>query len=176
MILTYNKIKDRNQAQKHFKNKGYSTKIINKETGYILFVTKLKEMIKMEILREIRDEYTINNKDDTEQYLKEFFNEDREHFIVLGLDSKNKVIYREIAHIGTLNSAIIHPREVFKKAIIMSCSSIITAHNHPSGNSKPSEDDLKIQRTLIKCGKLLQIKIRDNLIIGKNGINSIMED
>lgn len=126
----------------------------------------------MEIMRELEGE-PINNGDDVYKYLKEFENEDREYFIVIGLDTKNKPCFREIAHIGTLNSTIIHPREVFKKAIVMGCNSIIVAHNHPSGNLEASPEDLEVTRILREAGEILQIKVLDSLIITKGGYNQI---
>ena len=120
----------------------------------------------MKLIKEQKAEYVIKCANDVYRYLKEFKNEDREYFIVLGLNTKNKVLYREIVHIGTLNGSIIHPRETFKKAIIMSCNSIIIAHNHPSGDTAPSEEDIKITKTMKKAGELLQIKVLDHIIIG----------
>jgi DNA repair protein RadC len=127
----------------------------------------------MKLIREINDKYQINNKEDTFRYLKEFKNEDREHLIVLGLDTKNKVLYREVVSIGTLNSCLVHPREVFKKAILMSSNSIIVAHNHPSQNPEPSEDDIKVMDSIRNAGEILGIKLLDSLIITEQGIVSI---
>jgi DNA repair protein RadC len=127
----------------------------------------------MKILRQIKEADPINSAIDVYNYLDEFKNQDREHFIIIGLDSKNKPIYREICSIGILNSSLIHPREVFKKAIMMSCNSIILAHNHPSGDIEPSPEDLTITEKLKECGELLSIKVLDHVIIG-NSFYSIM--
>ena len=122
----------------------------------------------MEIIREIDDNVVIKKSDDVKRYLQEFIKEDREYLIVLGLDSKNKVLYREIAGIGTLNTALIHPREVYKKAIITSANSIIIAHNHPSGDTTPSKEDIHTKKELKKAGKIIGIPLLDFIIIGKN--------
>jgi len=94
---------------------------------------------------------------------------DRECLWVLHLDTGLKIIEKELVAVGILNASFIHPREVFKKAIINSAYSIITVHNHPSGNPAPSGEDSKIWDTLIKAGKLLQIPVTDNVIIGPGG-------
>ena len=130
----------------------------------------------MKIIRELTGDYTINNAKDVYKYLEEFKNQDREHFIVIGLDSKNKPCYREIVHIGTLNKTVIHPREVFKKAIMMSSNSLIIAHNHPSGDTVPSQEDIKVTNDLKKCGEILQINLLDHIIIGKDSYKSIINE
>ena len=128
----------------------------------------------MQIIRELMDSVPFKNPKDVYKYLEEFKNEDREMFIVIGLDSKNKPIYREICAIGTLNSTVIHPREVFKKAIMMSCNAIIIAHNHPSGSLDPSNEDIDITRKLVEAGEILQIRVFDHIIISNQGYKSII--
>jgi len=91
---------------------------------------------------------------------------DKEHFIVLHLDSKNMIIRDEIVSTGILNASIVHPREVFKSAIKESANTIVIVHNHPSGDSTPSEEDRKITKILSDAGKLLDIKLLDHVIIG----------
>ena len=128
----------------------------------------------MELIREINDNYKITNSEDTLKYLDEFKKEDREFVIVLGLDTQNKVLYRDVAAIGTLNSCPIHPREVFKTAIMRSCNSIIIAHNHPSGNIKPSDEDVEVMKKLKQAGEILSIKLLDALIVTEKEIKSIV--
>lgn len=137
---------------------------------------RMESGIRMKIIRELTGDYTINNAKDVYKYLEEFKNQDREHFIVIGLDSKNKPCYREIVHIGTLNKTVIHPREVFKKAIMMSSNSLIIAHNHPSGDTVPSQEDIKVTNDLKKCGEILQINLLDHIIIGKDSYKSIIDE
>jgi DNA repair protein RadC len=100
---------------------------------------------------------------------------DKEHFVVLLLDSKNKLIKEETVSIGTLNSSVIHPREIFKSAIKESANSIILVHNHPSGNPLPSAEDKQITERLLKAGEVISIEIIDHIIIGKNSYYSFDE-
>jgi DNA repair protein RadC len=90
--------------------------------------------------------------------------ESREVFLVVWLSTFNKVVGFEIASAGGLNSSIVDPRAVFRGAIISNCASIIIAHNHPSGNPEPSEEDIKLTKTLVEAGKIIGIKIFDHLI------------
>lgn len=92
-------------------------------------------------------------------------NKNEEHFMILYFDTKNKLINEEIS-IGTLNASLVHPREVFKKAIINNTAQIIIAHNHPSGDPKPSEDDITTTKRLVDAGKLVGISIIDHLVVG----------
>ncbi|NQU78626.1 DNA repair protein RadC [Candidatus Woesearchaeota archaeon] len=101
---------------------------------------------------------------------------DREIFMVLHLDTRNQLINDEIISIGTLNEAIIHPREVFKSAIKQSANSVILVHNHPSGDPSPSPEDEEITRIIREAGDLLKIKVLDHIIIGKNKFYSFTED
>lgn len=94
---------------------------------------------------------------------------DRECFWVLHLSSDHKVIEKELVAIGTINSALIHPREVFKKAIMSSAVSILTVHNHPSGNLAPSPEDEILWKRLDRAGRLLGIGALDHLIVGPKG-------
>lgn len=98
----------------------------------------------------------------------------REHFVVFYLDSRNQEIKREIISIGTLNESLIHPREVFESAIKNNASSIIIAHNHPSGDLDPSQADIEITKKLIHAGKILDIKITDHIIISGSSFQSFI--
>ena len=100
----------------------------------------------------------------------------KEHFMILHLDSKNRIIKDEIVSIGILNASIIHPREVFKSAIRESANSIILVHNHPSGDSDPSVEDKDITERLMEAGELLDIKVLDHVIIGKDNYHSFKEN
>ena len=101
---------------------------------------------------------------------------DKENFIVLYLDTKNRIIKDEIISIGTINSSIVHPREVFKNAIKESANSIILVHNHPSGDPSPSEEDKTITEMLFNTGELLSIKVLDHVIIGNDKWYSFREN
>jgi DNA repair protein RadC len=91
---------------------------------------------------------------------------DREHFVVLMLDQKNKVIGIHTVSIGSLTASVVHPREVFKPAILSNAAAIILAHNHPSGQTQPSQEDRVLTVRLVTAGKLLGISILDHVIIG----------
>lgn len=97
------------------------------------------------------------------QYLKGV---DREHLVVLALDTKNKINCISTVSIGSLNSSIVHPREVFKVLIEANAGSFIVAHNHPSGDVTPSKEDVNITIRLKECGKLMGIELLDHIIIG----------
>lgn len=91
---------------------------------------------------------------------------DREHFVVVMLDTKNKVIGINTVSIGSLAMSIAHPREVFKPAILANAASIILAHNHPSGDPSPSNEDIKVTKNLVEGGQLLNIGVLDHIILG----------
>ena len=99
---------------------------------------------------------------------------DREHFMILHLDTKNRVIKDEIVSVGALTGTIAHPREVFKSAIKESAHSVILVHNHPSGDPTPSDEDLKMTERLLEAGEILGIKVLDHVIIGKGAWYSII--
>ncbi|MCD9066398.1 DNA repair protein RadC [Staphylococcus pasteuri] len=100
---------------------------------------------------------------------------EKEHFYVLLLNSKNVVIKQKCVFIGTLNSSIIHPREIFNVAIKESCNAMIVVHNHPSGDVTPSEEDINTTFRLRECGVILGIHLLDHIIIGDNQFTSLVE-
>ena len=99
----------------------------------------------------------------------------KEHFKLILLNPRNKIIGISTISIGTLNASLVHPREVFKDAIMHSAASVVLAHNHPSGDPEPSEDDITITKRLIEAGKILGIEVMDHIIIAKNGFFSFKE-
>src|SRR3989338_9769475 len=92
---------------------------------------------------------------------------DKEHLYLLHLDSKNNIVKEELISIGTLNSSLIHPREVFKSAIRESANAVILVHNHPSGDPTPSDEDRQVTERIVEAGELLKIKVLDHVIVGK---------
>ena len=92
------------------------------------------------------------------------------------LNTRNKIIRIENISVGTLNASLVHPREVFNKAITHAASSVVIAHNHPSGDPEPSEEDLKITRRLIEAGRILGIEVLDHIIIGKHTVKSAITE
>ncbi len=100
---------------------------------------------------------------------------DREAFYVVCLDAKLKAIGVNMVSVGTLSASIVHPREVFKAAILMNAASIICVHNHPSGDPLPSMQDRELTQRLVTAGKLLGIRINDHVIVGENAYYSFTE-
>lgn len=100
--------------------------------------------------------------------------EKKEHFTVLCLDTRNNLIVNEIS-IGTLNASLVHPREVFNEAILNHASHVIVAHNHPSGDASPSEDDVITTKRLVEAGKILGISVADHIIVTNNDFASFKE-
>ena len=100
----------------------------------------------------------------------------KEHFKIAILDTKNQIISIENISIGTLNASIVHPRDVFNIAIKKNANSIILVHNHPSGDTSPSDEDINVTNRLVEAGKLLGIKVLDHLIIGDNRYLSFKEE
>jgi len=89
-----------------------------------------------------------------------------EHFQIVMLDSKNKVIGVSMVTTGILNASVIHPREVFQRAILANCAAIILTHNHPSGDPAPSQDDISTTKKLVECGKVMEIPVLDHIVTG----------
>lgn len=100
---------------------------------------------------------------------------DRETFAVLLLSTRNRVLGLHPAHEGTLDGAAVHPREVFKAAILRNAAAIIVGHNHPSGDPEPSEEDTRITAKLVEAGEILGIEVLDHLIIGEGRLVSLRE-
>ena len=101
--------------------------------------------------------------------------DNKEKFIVVCLNSANKIIKYETISIGNLNSSIVHPREIFKVAIDCSSASIILIHNHPSGNPEPSREDIQITKKVVESGKIMDIPVFDHLIIAGESYTSFVE-
>ncbi len=91
----------------------------------------------------------------------------QECFVTITLDSKNRIIDKHLVTIGTLNASLAHPREVFRTAIMDAAASIILAHNHPSGDSTPSAEDVRVTRQLVEVARHVEIPILDHIIIGR---------
>ncbi len=109
----------------------------------------------------------VRSPEDAAAVLREVIGDyDRETFAVLLLDTKNRVIAVHIASIGVLESAPVHPREIFKAAILANARAVVLGHNHPSGDPQPSAQDIRITHQLAAAGKLLDIRVLDHIIIG----------
>lgn len=108
-------------------------------------------------------------------FIEELRDEIVEKFIIILLNSHNKIIRYITVSQGSLNASIVHPREVFRKAIENSANSIILLHNHPSGNTEPSEQDIQLTKRLTGVGKIVGIEVIDHIIIAGNRYTSFVE-
>ncbi|MBI3087642.1 MAG: DNA repair protein RadC [Candidatus Omnitrophica bacterium] len=97
----------------------------------------------------------------------------QEHFVILLLDNRRRLIRLSPIAVGSLSASLVHPRELFKEAIAASAAAVILAHNHPSGDPHPSEQDLTLTKRLVQAGKLLGIEVVDHLILGREGTVSL---
>jgi len=119
--------------------------------------------------------FQISSPQDLFDQLRDICALKKEHFIIFYLDSRNQSIKREIISIGLLNASLVHPREVFEPAIKNLAAQIVLAHNHPSGNLEPSDDDLSLTRRLVQAGQLLGIEVLEHLIVTKEAYFSFKE-
>jgi len=126
------------------------------------------------LLKDKKAEIYLKPKEIWEE-LKDLRDLKKEHFVIFYLDSRNQEIKREIISVGSLNANLVHPREVFEPAVRHLAAQVILAHNHPSGDPEPSEDDLEITKQLTESGKILGIKVIDHIIITKTGFISFKE-
>ena len=111
--------------------------------------------------------FKINSPEDVYRRLYPAMRESKkEHFVELCLDTKNQIIREDTISIGSLNANVVHPREVFRTALIESAAHIIVAHNHPSGDPTPSREDIDITKKLVETGKIMGIDVLDHVIIG----------
>lgn len=100
--------------------------------------------------------------------------QDREQFVVVHLDKKHHVLSIEVVATGTLDAVLVHPREVYKGALLANAAAIALAHNHPSGDTAPSPEDLALTATLIEAGRVLGVQVVDHLVLG-DGYTSLRE-
>ncbi len=101
--------------------------------------------------------------------------EDREVFAVLMLDGKNRLAAREVVSVGTLTSSLVHPRHVFRPAVLANAAAIVCVHNHPSGDPEPSAEDIECTRRLAQAGRLLGIPLLDHVVLGAGRHVSLRE-
>ncbi len=126
------------------------------------------------LLKDKKAEIYVSPKEVWEE-LKDWRDHKKEHFVIFYLDSRNQEIKREIISVGSLNANLVHPREVFEPAVRNLAAQIILAHNQPSGDPEPSEDDLEITKRLVESGKFLGIEVVDHIIVVKDGFLSFKE-
>jgi DNA repair protein RadC len=134
------------------------------------------ELAKRENLETDEENFDIKNPEAVCKLISSTIKEKaKEHFKLILLNSRNKKIGISTISVGTLTTSLVHPREVFKEDLAHSAASVILAHNHPSGDPEPSEDDLKITRKLVESGKILGVEVIDHIIVGKNSFYSFRE-
>ena len=137
-------------------------------------MTQLLLMVKEEAQRQTIDRVT--SAQNVYTLLHEYASKEREHFLLLTLDGSSKVINKRVIHIGTLNQSLVHPREVFRPAILDNSAGIIICHNHPSGTLEASRADIQITQRLKEVAKLVGIELLDHVIISSNGYYSFSDE
>lgn len=132
-------------------------------------------IVKVGCVREALDPLTVNSPETLLPHLEQIRNEQQEHFVCASLDCAGHVINVRVITIGLINHSLVHPREVFRGAITDNASTIIVAHNHPSGSLDPSPQDIAITTQLKEAGTILGIQLLDHVIISQNGHYSFSE-
>lgn len=148
-------------------------KLIVAENKDVKIPAKRVSVVSIKMIRESSVLYEgrkINSPSDAAEFGRKFLEDaDREKLIVCCLDTKNQPISVSVVSVGSLNSSIVHPREVFKIAILSNAASIILYHNHPSNDPTPSSEDINITHRLKDAGKILGISVIDHLVLTNNG-------
>lgn len=134
----------------------------------IYSVTLVKESAKIYDL----DTAVIRGPQDARDVIVEILdmeNLPNEHFVMLSLNTKNKIVGVHTIFVGSLNSSIVHPREIFQRALLNNSASIMVFHNHPSGDPTPSHEDIEVTNRLKQAGEIIGIELLDHIIIGDEG-------
>ena len=119
----------------------------------------------------------IQSTSDADELVRQFLDElDREAMIVVALNTKSEPTCLQVISIGSLSASIVHPREVFKVAILSNAYSILLAHNHPSGDTTPSQEDIKLTKRIKNASDIMGVSLLDHLIIGSDGYYSFKEN
>ncbi len=124
----------------------------------------------------IEERIQLHAPGDAAKVLIDYFAErDREEFVMLLLDTANTVVGFSVVSVGGLAASIVEPRQVFKVAVLANAAALVLSHNHPSGNTEPSREDLRITKQLVEAGRMMGISIHDHLIIGEKRFTSLAE-
>jgi len=123
-------------------------------------------MIQMPLVKEARKE-KVRSPEDVARVCADLRDLAQESFHVLALNAKNNLINRYMVSVGIVDASLVHPREVFRQAIMENASNIVVTHNHPSGDSTPSAEDVRITRQIIEAGRVVGITVQDHVIIGR---------
>lgn len=137
-------------------------------------MTQLLLMVKEEAQRQKIDRIT--SAQNVFTLLHEYTTKEKEYFLLLTLDGSSHLIEQRVIHIGTLNQSLVHPREVFRPAILDNAAGIIISHNHPSGTLEASRADIQITQRLKEVAKLVGIELLDHVIISKEGYYSFSDE
>ena len=140
----------------------------------ILSLIELTKRISME---SYKPKNKVTSPLDIARYFMEQLRHEREEkFIIVSLNAKCKIIGEDVVSVGSLTASIVHPREVYKIAIKRSAHSIIAIHNHPSGDSTPSKEDINITKRLKECGELIGVSLLDHIVLGDGNYRSLKEE
>jgi DNA repair protein RadC len=157
------------------KNKRYRIK----EDQSQMMSSKRVNIVSLKLVKEnsfLYPERIVKSPEDAYKLLKKFLVEvDREYFVVVCLDTKNQPTAINVCHIGSLNASIVHPREVLKPAILSNSASILVAHNHPSNDPTPSQEDITVTKRLVEAGEIIGIKVLDHLVVCADKFISLKE-
>ncbi len=140
-------------------------------------------IVRFKVIRAVYERLTV--REGTEEYVTQSIRdahavcalfsflqqETKEHFLALHLDVKNRILCIDRVSTGSMTSSVIHPREVFKTALLSSAASLLLIHNHPSGDPSPSRDDISITEKLKRAGELMGIAVLDHVIIGEGYVS-----
>lgn len=140
---------------------------------------KRVDIVSLRIVKEsslLYQKRTIRSPHDAYELIRDFVADaDREHFMVVCLDTKNRPTSINMCHVGGLNASLAHPREVLKTAVLSNAASVLLAHNHPSGDPTPSPEDIEVTRRIAQAGEIMGIEVLDHLIVGDGEFVSLKE-
>ena len=141
-----------------------------------LAVFAVKELAKRLMRREARSIEVIHGPEDAAHFAMPYFKqEQKEHFAILMLNTKNHVLGLQDISVGSLTASVVHPREVFETAIRHHSAAIILLHNHPSGDPTPSDEDISVTKKLVKAGDVMDVQVLDHIILGDGQFTSMKE-
>ena len=137
-----------------------------------------KHFVRVELIRDkaYKQNESINSPSVVYDKLEEYRDKDREYLLCFYMSTRNTINGLEVVSIGSLNANIVHPREVFKSAILTNSAGVILAHNHPSGDRTASSEDIELTRRLSKAGEILGIQVLDHVVITHDGFTSMKEE
>ena len=138
-------------------------------------IRSIRAIFSNEVIREnapVWVKSTCTSAENVFELFRDLAKEAKENFVALHLDAKNRIICFDRVSIGSLSASIVHPREVYKAALLSSAAAVLFIHNHPSGDTTPSREDIEMTKRLKGAGELLGIRVLDHLIVGEEGYYS----